>query len=365
MNTPRYALAAARLLKRRVEAFTPAPGDRARGLTTIDRAMRARARRRRWSWSLAAVAAAAAAAFSMWRLSMDSPPEVRSAWLEVSPLGEGAMLRTAAGQLALRARSEVGPGSTIETAKDGGAALQLPTGSSLLLSSLAALRVNGTAQTERFTLERGSLSAQVAKLTSGRRFVVGTPDAEVEVRGTRFSLRVLDQPHACGFGSRTRLEVTEGIVEVRASGTLSRVSAGQKWPADCAALERSAPGAASASQAGPAPSSLNTTSARSAALAASAPPAPAGPSGLTRQNDLFAVGVALRRQGDVAGALRAYQDLLNQFPASPLAENAMVERMRLLATAERALATEEARRYLRRYPRGFARDEAQRLMEAQ
>jgi outer membrane protein assembly factor BamD (BamD/ComL family) len=78
---------------------------------------------------------------------------------------------------------------------------------------------------------------------------------------------------------------------------------------------------------------------------------------------LFAEGVALRRRGDVAGALRAYQDLIAEFPSSPLAENAMVERMRLLSTSERARAREEARRYLRRYPRGFALEEARRLTD--
>ncbi|HYP87641.1 MAG TPA: hypothetical protein VEQ59_05800, partial [Polyangiaceae bacterium] len=76
--------------------------------------------------------------------------------------------------------------------------------------------------------------------------------------------------------------------------------------------------------------------------------------------DLFAEGVARARQGDASGALRAYQDLLNRFPASPLAENAMVERMRLQTSTPDG--AKEAKRYLARYPRGFAVGEAQKLL---
>ena len=88
------------------------------------------------------------------------------------------------------------------------------------------------------------------------------------------------------------------------------------------------------------------------------------PSGLARQNDSFAQAVALRRRGDTAGALRAYQELIARFPSSPLAENAMVERMRLLAAAPGGRARDEARRYLSRYPGGFAVEEARRLVDA-
>jgi hypothetical protein len=80
---------------------------------------------------------------------------------------------------------------------------------------------------------------------------------------------------------------------------------------------------------------------------------------LTAQNDLFAEGVARGRQGDTSGALRAYQELMSRFPSSPLAENALVERMRLLATTPEG--AREAQRYLARYPHGFAAGEAKKL----
>jgi outer membrane protein assembly factor BamD (BamD/ComL family) len=82
---------------------------------------------------------------------------------------------------------------------------------------------------------------------------------------------------------------------------------------------------------------------------------------LAQQNDLFAEGIALHRQGDVAGALRVFQSLVARYPASPLAENAFVERMRLLSSSHDPRARAEAERYIARYPRGFAVKEANRL----
>jgi hypothetical protein len=363
MNLPRYAVAAARLLKRDIDAATPR-GDRARGLLTIERAMLVRARRQRALWGLGVslAVAVAAAALVAWRAPAPPIPSAAAlALAEVSPLGSGATLRANGLASPLLAQTPVAAGSTVETASEGGAALQLASRSSLLLERATALRVVASAQTERFALERGAMSAHVAKLDTGRRFIVDTPDAEVEVRGTRFALRVLERPEACGSGSRTRLEVSEGVVEVRASGVVSRVLGGQSWPSGCAALrpnranEELPPVAAE-----PASNPAGRSSERPAAHVASS----VGTSALTQQNDLFAAGVALRRQGDLSGALRAYQELITQFPHSPLAENAMVERMRLLATTQRALAKQEARRYTQRYPRGFALEEAQRLTEA-
>jgi outer membrane protein assembly factor BamD (BamD/ComL family) len=85
-------------------------------------------------------------------------------------------------------------------------------------------------------------------------------------------------------------------------------------------------------------------------------------SSLTAPNDLFQEGVALRRQGDASGALRAYQALLTRFPGSPLVENAMAERLRLLAKTGDARASAEARRYLERFPHGFAANEARAMV---
>ena len=86
-------------------------------------------------------------------------------------------------------------------------------------------------------------------------------------------------------------------------------------------------------------------------------------SSLAAQNDLFANASALKRQGDVPGAIALYEHLLDAFPAGPLAESAAVERMKLIAEANRFDGARAARAYLQQYPRGFARDEAKRLLD--
>ena len=365
MNIPRYAVAAARLLRRAVESAAPPSGDRSRGVITIERAMAARGRRRRSLWSGVAALAAAAALLVAWQVHSRGGVElVTQSPAVVSPLGDGATLRVGTVASSLSVQTTVVIGATIETAKDGGAALQLATRSSLVLSGATSLRLDGDDRTQRFTLGHGGLSAQVAKLAEGQRFIVTTPDAEIEVRGTRFLLRVLERPEACGLGSRTRLQVSEGVVEVRVAGAVSRVVAGQSWPTDCSHAVPSRSGEAAAEErSAPVASNASSATLGTGRPAVAGGPGPGGPSALMQQNDLFAEGVALRRHGDVAGALRAYQDLIVQFPSSPLAENAMVERMRLLATTQRSRAREEARRYLRSYPKGFALDEARRLTD--
>jgi TolA-binding protein len=78
---------------------------------------------------------------------------------------------------------------------------------------------------------------------------------------------------------------------------------------------------------------------------------------------LFAEALRAKQRGDGAAALALYAEFLREFPDSPLAENALVQRMRLLGERDRGLAQAEAQRYLQRYPRGFAEHEARELAE--
>jgi ferric-dicitrate binding protein FerR (iron transport regulator) len=362
MNTPRYAAAAAKLLKQGLPVAPKAEGDEARGVATIERAMHARTRRRRLVMLGSTLAAAAAilligAQLTRWR----TPSAVAAApvAIAVTPSGKGAALARSQGEQQLTARVPVESGQRIETPADGGAALQFSTGTSLTLAGRTSFQVDSQGATQRFSLQQGELVAHVAKLTPAQRFIVDTPDAEVEVRGTRFHLRVVEHPEACGGGTRTRLEVSEGVVEVRvASQSAVSITAGEIWPVDCAGN-----GNVTALSNAPAQGAAQATSPMPKHEAHSATAAPVTEaeraSALTAQNDLFAEGVARGRQGDTGGALRAYQELMSRFPGSALAENAMVERMRLLATT--AQGATEARRYLARYPHGFAVGEAKKL----
>jgi len=362
MNKPHYAKAAAELIRKYLPVGGGKTGDQARGVATIERALHARKRRRRLL-AVAGVLVAAAAVvlvaslLKSSRLPASAPARIA---INASARGKGAAVGQGTSEHPLGAHASLESGQRIETPAEGGASLQLSTGSSLDLSGRTSFRIDSQGAVQRFSLQQGEVSAHVAKLTSSQRFIVDTPDAEVEVRGTRFRLRVVDHAEACGAGSRTRLEVSEGLVEVRTSSTgVVAVKAGQSWPDDCNNL--------------PAQTTPAQTPARTPVVAAQAPAHSGVPSAsnervaertstLTAANDLFAEGVARRRQGDVSGALRAYQEVLNRFPSSPLAENAMVERMRLLAGSGEGRA--EAKRYLTSYPRGFALIEARKLLEA-
>jgi TolA-binding protein len=95
--------------------------------------------------------------------------------------------------------------------------------------------------------------------------------------------------------------------------------------------------------------------------APSAQPVDAG-STLAQENQLFRAAAEASRTGDVAGALSRLDQLLHGYPASPLAQGALVRKFRLLAGAGRAEeARREAERYLAAYPTGFAVAEAEAL----
>lgn len=373
MNTPRYAAAAAKLLAKHAPAAPHQLMARERSVATIERAVRTRARRRTLWLASASVAVAAAALVALVSGSRDdaAPGQVS---ISVATSGRGAAVRASGAAQRISTGAELFAGQRLETPADGGASLRLSTGTEMTLSGSTSFRVDSQGKSERFSLERGELVAHVAKLDRGSRFVVDTPDAQIEVRGTRFRLRVLDTAEACGSGTRTRLSVTEGLVEVRAAaGPSQRVAAGEHWPVDCAPRpERpllTPPSVSSAAPDASAPSPRHVRGAAQPASRAASPPSPPpsapwdDPSALlAAQNDLFARGVAMRRQGDATGALRAFHELIRRFPSSPLAENAMVERLRILVARGDASRTDEAERYLARYPRGFAVQEARRAL---
>src|SRR5437763_1645106 len=91
----------------------------------------------------------------------------------------------------------VAPGARRRVAGVGAVALALETGTRLRATGGASVRVAELGALEKFDLEGGTLAAEVSKLGPGRRFVIATPDAEVEVRGTRFEVAVGSQPSSC------------------------------------------------------------------------------------------------------------------------------------------------------------------------
>jgi tetratricopeptide (TPR) repeat protein len=99
-----------------------------------------------------------------------------------------------------------------------------------------------------------------------------------------------------------------------------------------------------------------------------AAPVPSGSadarSTLANENQLFKDAAEATRAGDTDAAVSYLDRLLEKYPASPLAQTALVRKLRLLAKAGRAGEAERAaKRYLELYPSGFAAAEAQQLID--
>jgi ferric-dicitrate binding protein FerR (iron transport regulator) len=355
MKSPRLAEAAARLMAdSRKDApdrpVPPLPRDRA--IDAIARAIEARARlRRRRRWVMRTGAAAAIVALGVGMTAMTSRHRTPIAQSAATPTaavlhveGGGVDVQPGPGTTDPRAgASPLGRGSRLVARPDGRATLAFATGTQLTLEEKADVTIVSEGATQRFALTGGAVRAHVAKLGPGDRFVIATSDAEIEVRGTSFRVSVVPPDAACGDGTTTRVDVVEGTVWVKHAGGEAVVDAGETWPTGCTPPVV----APSANVVAPTPSTV-----KSSALAASK---------LAEQNDLFADGVAAKRRGANAEAIATFERFAAKYPASPLAESATIERMKLLDASGSPLAKGAATQYLARYPHGYARDDAERI----
>jgi ferric-dicitrate binding protein FerR (iron transport regulator) len=363
----RYAWAAARVLRDNWPAGSG--GERRPQRDPIVAAMElemAKIRRRRRA-SVGAALAMAAAVAAVVGLRFASPGiESRVAVEHV--VGQGNLLVRGATVQALSASVAAVEGDEIRSDEHGGATLSFRNGTHLALSRASRLRVDVVGRLRRFSLIEGQVDAEVTKLAPQERFVVGTPDAEVEVRGTRFSVAVSDAPaHCAGTGTRSLVAVREGAVWVRTGGREIVLGPGQSWTAACDEIAAgpggeaptvAAPAAAVVPPVAPArPASRHPAASLAPARLApaklapdrrAAPPdvtgAPRMPpassaasdspaSSLAEQNDLLSAAMAAERAGEHQIALRKLDQLLARFPTGPLFETARAERQRI-QTAE-------------------------------
>jgi hypothetical protein len=356
VKVPRYARLAGKVLALHAPPVSTAPPSataRAHAIDAIEHELARGAARRRaslWVFGVAAAAAVVAVAAGVGayeharRLTLatrDPGPPPRASPIVGYPLGGGASVwqGTLGGPLAEGGR--LNAGSRVETRPNGRAALAFASGTSAMLGESADLTVDGDEATQVLRLAAGSVDLHVAKVSADHRFLVATPDAEVEVRGTKFRVSIGPPDPSCSEDALTHLVVTEGAVVVRHAGMEKRVAAGEQWPSDCIApVEISAPMPPSA-----------------------APPTiPSVASSLAEQNDLFAEAIVAKRSGESLTALTTFDRFLATYPSSPLAQSAAVERMRLLRSAQSPRAVAAAHQYLARYPNGFARAEAEALL---
>lgn len=358
MTIPAYARLATKLLKREQDAVaaSPAPSTavRADAVAALERALVQRARRRSVKRSSVAGLGVAAAAALVWLYVQHAQPAARPALLAnaiiVHPFGSGARVSGADERGVLQK-----PGARVQVLAQGRALLAFGTGTRVTLEEEGDLTLveNGTAQV--LALDHGALRAEVAKLAPGRRFLVHTADAEVEVHGTSFRVSTHADPAQCGGATRTHVEVFEGVVTVRNAGDEQRIEKGGQWAAPCAqppAMAMAPEAVASGSE------PLDETTSRAprtpAAQPQSAPPAPA--SSLSEQNRAFALAVSAHRAGDLERAAREFDRLIERFPEGPLVESACVQRLKLARDIDRPRARVLARDYLAHYPNGFAHE---------
>lgn len=215
---------------------------------------------------------------------------------------------------------------------------------------------------ERVRLRTGRVALAVPKLGKRETLAVETRDAIVEVRGTRFSVSVVERPP---LESYTEVEVFEGRVLVRGGTSTAALVAGQSWrsidapPSEPAASPEPAPRPPSVHREPP----ERRAAPNSEAAAQKSSGAASEASDLAEQNRLLEAAELAQKSAMPKLALERVELLIQRFPDAELAHNARVERLRLLRDMGKATEAERAaREYLSRYPNGFARAEARRLL---
>jgi hypothetical protein len=225
---------------------------------------------------------------------------------------------------------------------------------------------------EELALELGLIRVRVPKLPRGHFFAVRTPDALVSVHGTEFSVEVTQSGETAV--PKTTVIVTEGVVSVQHANREVLLDAGAEWTSSVENVAAGVPGASNGPvpKPGPATAQARPQARRSEHESASAASAVLDASVvherttdqavLANQNRLFSEAMNARDRGDRSGAIGLLDDFIQRYPAAPLAQDAYVERFRVLAEmGKHAAATRAARSYLALYPNGFAGEEARRL----
>lgn len=353
----------------RVEA---APREvRARAIAAMEASLRGRARRRTqrvWGGRIALAATFVLAALGAQRVrSMPGASKAPTIAFQsrIDAVGRGVAQAWHEGRPAAFDGARLVSGDRVKTGTDGHADIVLSTGTTVALAPAADVTFTQTGAVQTFDLGSGGVVARVAKLHDAERFLVHTADAEIEVRGTVFAVSLVAPDPSCGDGVATRVEVTEGVVVVRANGRESRVGAGERWPSGC-----TSPVHVAEAVAAPSPKSEIAPGAASAkpVLAAGAEPGAATPlgapaaDGLSAKNDLFAAALAAQRRGELTTALAGYDAYVARYPQGELVESASAQRMVLLARLDRTRAVAAARDYLARWPAGFARADAESIL---
>jgi hypothetical protein len=309
-------------------------------------------RRHLWPWLAVAAASVLALGGVVGRSAWRAEPAVA-----VSERAEAGDARSVVGEVSVRRHGEASAlhvgelfvgGELLSTSAGSTVEIGIASGRTAVAASSELEIMRPTANERRLRLGVGSVDVDLPhKLEAGKHLVVETPDVDVLVVGTAFTVDVGRAPGAAS----TRVRVRRGTVWImRAGAQLAVLNAGDDW----SSATKPAPAAA------PAPREVPV---RAVAAARTNGPAREAESGTLREeNRLFKAGLTARNNGDNAGAADAFATLLSRYPRTVLREQALAEQFRSLERAGRSpAATVAARRYLASYPNGFARADAERL----
>jgi hypothetical protein len=328
-----------------------------RGIRDVPLSRERRTRRMGWFAVAAAAVVALGIGFGTGALRNEiarTPAAVTSQGIAAVQAVKGTLVLTQRGRARVVApgeRPELEAGDSVSTAADGSG--QLRTERSVIdvapASQVQVVRVNQSEERVRLSIGRVALRVEPRPHTN-RTVVVETPDSEVVVHGTVFSVAVDSKAGV----NLTRVRVEEGSVSVIHRGERSLLGTGQEWSS--VQKPKAEP---EAQPAEPEARSSGSRGARSARRAAPQRAVAANPSPLREENRLFLAAVEARNRGDDRSAVELFGAVLSKFPSGTLAEEARIERMRALSRlGDGSKAAAEARRYLARHASGFARDEA-------
>ena len=326
---------------------------------TADRKRRALRTRFIWSLGIAASLALGLGIAAHARQRSADAAAVFSTVAEVT----GAVVVTESGEsrvlakgsdFALRTQGE------IETAPEAQAEIRSRKSTVHLAPATKLTVPRSTALEERYRLAVGRVDVSVDKSSPlTRSVVVETPNAEVVVHGTVFTVGVASR----AARPVTDVSVTRGSVWVLQHGVqVAVLGAGQHWSSDAeSALPTNAAAGASITSETPAVAIDDVTSrrARSPRALSRASAADAKASSLAEQSRMFQEAIDARNRGDDARAAELFARLLARFPSYEEAEVQLFRAQKRLGRTTQAAA--EARRYLAQHPQGFARDEARDL----
>ncbi len=328
---------------------------------------------RPWLAAAAAVALAFGAAGTWRSFRAPAPKPVAAVPVTAVQRATAGEARLVSGDVSVRRNDktfslQVGEvlvgGEVVATAPYSVAEIGIASGRAELGASSELEVLSPTAKERRLRLRTGSIDVDLPhKLEAGKHLVVETPDAEVLVVGTAFTVNYGGDQGA----AKTEVHVRRGTVWIVQGGKQRAVlRAGDQW------ASATSPAIAPAAPARIAPvvvahrgrSGRGGTPSRPVAVnratEANAPGADSGT--LAEENRLFQAGLTARNAGDGAGAADAFSGLLARYPRSVLREQALAEQFRALERAGRSSAAAvAARRYLASYPNGFARADAERV----